>query len=88
LCGQWLHYTGASAGTLTVLNTAVVGCDVNVLATNTGLATIAAQATGTIVGNTACAATPRTKGRYSVITIHITSNAGTAPIINISGDCG
>jgi hypothetical protein len=87
LCGRTLHYTGAGAGTLTVLATAFPNCNVTVVATSTGLATIA-TAGGTFKSNTVCTATPRTKEAGSAIWVHVISNAGSAPVIGVYGDCG
>jgi len=88
VCGKPLQYTGASAGTLTVLATATPGCSVPVYPTSTGLATIAAAGSGTIVANAACTTNARTLGVHSVIWVTVQSNAGSAPVINVSGDCG
>jgi hypothetical protein len=88
LCGKTIHYTGASAGTLTVLATAVPDCNATVLATSTGLVTIAAAGSGTFKSNPVCTATPRTAASGSAIAIHIISNSGSNPLITLAGDCG
>lgn len=86
-CGLPLHYNSASAGTITIsANAVAAGCNFPVVAVGAGLVTIASG--GTLVGNTACLATPRTKGQYSTIWVEILSNAGSAPVVNVSGDCG
>jgi hypothetical protein len=87
LCNLPATYNSSSAGTLTIGSGASPGCITTVTALGTGLATIAVTG-GSFVSNTACAATPRTKGQGSTIGIQIISNAGSAPVVSVSGDCG
>ena len=86
ICGKLVLYTGTT-GTLTIPNTGTPGCNVGVTAASTGLATIAVTG-GTFHSNTACTATPRTKEAGSTLWVAVQSNGGTAPVINVSGDCG
>lgn len=86
-CGKHVRYTGASAGTLTVNAAEVADCAFDVAATSTGLATIAASG-GSFIANTACTANKRTKETGSVLWVKVDSNAGSAPVVIVSGDCG
>lgn len=86
-CGKHVRYTGGSAGTLTINSAEVADCAFDVVATSTGLATVAASG-GSFIANTACTAQKRTKATGSVIWVKVDSNAGTAPVVIVSGDCG
>jgi hypothetical protein len=86
-CGKSMIYNGAAAGTLTILATAAAGCGVPVTTITANLATIAVTG-GTFNSNTPCTANPRTKEKGSTIFVLILSNAGSAPVVNVSGDCG
>lgn len=86
-CGKTVRYTGGSAGTLTINAAEIADCNFPVIATAAGLATIAASG-GSFIANTACTAVKRTKETGSVIWVHVDSNAGSAPVVSVSGDCG
>jgi hypothetical protein len=88
-CGKHINYNSASAGTLTINSAEIADCafDVTAIGSSTGLATIAASG-GSFKSNTACTATPRTKEIGSTIWVKVISNAGTAPVVTVSGDCG
>jgi hypothetical protein len=86
-CGKHVRYTGTAAGTLTINAAEAVDCAFDVVATSTGLVSIAASG-GTFIANTACTANKRTKETGSVIGVRVDSNAGSAPVVVVSGDCG
>jgi hypothetical protein len=81
MCGGTINYNGAAAGTLSILNTWPVGCNVSVVAVSTFLATIAAG-TGTM--HTACT-TARTRAQFSIIWIR---SEGAVGVVDVGGDCG
>lgn len=83
MCGGAVEYNSGSAGTLSILNSWPVGCNVSVTAIGAGLATIAAG-TGTV--HSACS-TIRTRAQYSTIWIR-SSNTGGVGVVDVSGDCG
>ena len=87
MCGGTVEYNSGSAGSLHVLSTWPVGCNVSVTTIGTGLATVDAGS-GTV--HSACttgggvAAT--TRARYSTIWVR-SSNTGGAGVVDVSGDC-
>jgi fibronectin-binding autotransporter adhesin len=83
MCGGSIAYNSSSAGTLSVLSSWPIGCNVSVVAIGTGLATIAAG-TGTV--HSACT-TVRTRAQYSIIWIRNDADAG-AGVVEVGGDCG
>jgi hypothetical protein len=83
MCGGTVEYNSSSAGTLSVLSTWPVGCNVSVTAIGTGLATVAAGS-GTV--HSACT-TVRTRAQYSTIWVR-SSNTGGVGVVDVTGDCG
>jgi hypothetical protein len=87
MCGGTVEYNSGSAGTLSILNSWPVGCNVSITAIGAGLATIAAG-TGTVhVPASGGCNTPRTRAQYSTIWVR-SSNTGGVGVVDVTGDCG
>jgi hypothetical protein len=84
LCGWTVQYNSSSPANATVQNTTKPDCTVDVFQMGTGVITIVPQSGAT--QNSICA-TVAPKQQYAGVGIYVASNAGSAAVYNVYGQC-